>query len=384
MKDGKIVVLQALGGLTCGGAESRVMDITRRLDNTNIEYDFLLHDKGPDFYEEEASSLGARIYRVPAFRIVNYFSYVKALNKLFHEHKEIDIVQGHITSSAAIYLPIAKKHGVKVTIAHGRSAGVDKGIKGILTRVLRKNLYKKCDLMWACSPEAGESVYGKARQDAGAVRVIPNAIDVDKFATGYDEERIKALQQEYKLDNKFVVGHVGSFRYAKNHEFLIDIFAKLIEKKSDAVLLLVGDGERKQEMVERCTVLGIKDKVIFAGNHGDVYNFYQLMDIIIFPSRYEGLPGTIVEAQAAGVPSLISTAITGSVGVTDLVRYLELEKTAVEWADEALSLYDDICRKKMENEWEKPDAILKEKGFDVNSQVSMLADLYADLIERNN
>ena len=140
-------MLQALGGLRCGGAESRVMDITRRLDNTNIEYDFLLHDKGPDFYEDEASSLGANIYRVPAFRIINYFSYVKALNRLFQEHKEIDIVQGHITSSAAIYLPIAKKHGVKVTIAHGRSAGVDKGIKGILTRVLRKNLYKKCDLM---------------------------------------------------------------------------------------------------------------------------------------------------------------------------------------------------------------------------------------------
>ena len=115
MRNGKIVVLQALGGLKCGGAESRVMDITRRLDNTNIEYDFLLHDKGPDFYEDEASSLGANIYRVPAFRIINYFSYVKALNRLFQEHKEIDIVQGHITSSAAIYLPIAKKHGVKVS-----------------------------------------------------------------------------------------------------------------------------------------------------------------------------------------------------------------------------------------------------------------------------
>lgn len=381
MKNGKIVVLQALGGLKCGGAESRVMDITRRLDNTNIEYDFLLHDKGPDFYEDEASSLGANIYRVPAFRIVNYFSYVKALNRLFQEHKEIDIVQGHITSSAAIYLPIAKKHGVKVTIAHGRSAGVDKGIKGILTRVLRKNLYKKCDLMWACSPEAGESVYGKARQDAGRVRVIPNAIDVDKFSSGYDKDEIEALKQKYKLADKFVVGHVGSFRYAKNHEFLIDIFVKLLEKKEDAVLLLVGDGERRQEMEDKCSALGIKDKVIFAGNHGDVYNFYQLMDLIIFPSRYEGLPGTIVESQAAGVPSLISTAITGAVGVTSLVKYLGLDETSEKWADEAISLYENINNEKAGENWKKPEEILKEKGFDVNSQVLMLADLYADMIK---
>lgn len=381
MKDGKIVVLQALGGLTCGGAESRVMDITRRLDSTDIKYDFLLHDKGPDFYEDEAGSFGANIYRVPAFRIVNYFAYIKALNKLFSEHPEIDIVQGHITSSAAIYLPIAKKHGVKVTIAHGRSAGVDKGLKGFLTRVLRKNLYKRCDLMWACSKEAGESVYGKERQDSGKVRVIPNAIDVDKFANGYDESEVARLKAEYKLGDKFVVGHVGSFRYAKNHEFLLQIFAKLLKTKSDAVLLLVGDGSRRQEMEELAGSLGIKDKVIFAGNHNDVYNYYKLMNLIIFPSRYEGLPGTIVEAQASGVPSLISTAITDSVGVTSLVRFLGLDESADKWAEDALLLYDSVQKAKIEEGWEAPAELLKAAGFDVNSQVVMLEKLYKDMVK---
>ena len=196
-----------------------------------------------------------------------------------------------------------------------------------------------------------------------------------------DESEVARLKEEYKLGDKFVVGHVGSFRYAKNHEFLLQIFAKLLKTKSDAVLLLVGDGSRRQEMEELAGSLGIKDKVIFAGNHNDVYNYYKLMNLIIFPSRYEGLPGTIVEAQASGVPSLISTAITDSVGVTSLVRFLGLDESADKWAEDALLLYDSVQKAKIEEGWEAPAELLKAAGFDVNSQVVMLEKLYKDMVK---
>lgn len=137
-----ITVLQVLGGLEVGGAESRVMDITRNLNQSKVRYAFLVHDKGPDYYEKEAEELGCAVYRVPRFCFFNYFAYVRAMKKFFAEQTDIDIVQGHITSSAAIYLPIAKKAGVKVTIAHARSAGVDPGMKGFLTRLLRRHLGK--------------------------------------------------------------------------------------------------------------------------------------------------------------------------------------------------------------------------------------------------
>ena len=159
--DGKITVLQVLGGLNVGGAESRIMDILRHIDRDRVQYAFLLHSEGPDFYEEEAKSLGCPVYRVPRFKLYNMLSYKKAMKRFFLEHPEIDIVQGHITSSAAIYLPIAKKCGIKVTIAHTRSAGVDKDLRGFLTLMLTKHLDRKCDYMWACSTEAAIAVYGK-------------------------------------------------------------------------------------------------------------------------------------------------------------------------------------------------------------------------------
>lgn len=378
MQDGKIVVLQALGGLTAGGAESRVMDITRNLTHTNIKYAFLLHDKGPDFYEEEAKALGCDIYRVPAFRIYNIFAYKRALNELFKDHPEIDIVQGHITSSAAIYLPIAKKHGVKVTIAHARSAGVDQGIKGKLTRLLRKKLYKKCDYMWSCSPEASLSVFGREEN----VRVIPNAINVDKFADVKRTSKIPSdIIKEWNLQDKFVIGHVGSFRYAKNHEFLIFVFEEILRRRDDAVLLLVGEGKLMQDIVNLVYALALDDKVIFAGNHKDVENYYAVMDMIVFPSHYEGLPGTIVEAQAAGVPALISSNITRLVGVTELVRFYGLEYNEEAWANRALEMYDYVSEKKASGEFEDYVANLKSAGFDVVSQVNELSKLYTKLYE---
>ena len=229
----KICVLQVLGGLQLGGAESRIMDIVRHLDKQKIEYSFLLHDAGPDFYEEEALSAGCKVYRVPRFRGYNYFEYKKALKKFFQEHPEIDIVQGHMTSTAAIYLPIAKREGVKVTVSHARSAGVDKGLKGFYTKWLRRKLSKKTDVMWACSTEAAVAVYGKDSFEKGLVRVIPNAIEIDKFR--FTDELLQTgqeIRKRYGLEHAFVIGHVGRFHYAKNHEFLLEIFAEIKLRKA--------------------------------------------------------------------------------------------------------------------------------------------------------
>lgn len=375
MKNGKIVVLQVLGGLNLGGAESRVMDLTRRLGDTDIEYAFLLHTKGGDFYEKEAKSLACDIYRLPRFKFFNIFSYKKAVDEFFRQHPEIDIVQGHMTSTASIYLPIARKYN-KITIAHARSAGVDKGIKGVLTNMLRRHLPRKTDYMWSCSTEAAISVYGQANYDAGRVYVLPNAIDTERFkSSSCDRDVINGYKTKYGLNDAFVVGHVGSFRYAKNHDFLLDIFSEFIKLKPNAKLLLVGDGELVDTIKQKSEMLGLTDKVIFAGNHGDVNNFYQLMDVVLFPSHYEGLPGTIVESQAAGVRALISSNITRDVGVTNLVRYKDLSDGAMSFAKELM----DYCSAKVVSPDESID-ILKYKGFDVDGQVTLLEAKYKNMI----
>lgn len=376
MQDNRLVVLQVLGGLAVGGAESRVMDITRNLNKDGVRYAFLLHSEGPDHYEEEAEALGCSIYRVPRFRFFNYFAYCKEMKVFFNAHPEIDIVQGHITSSAAIYLPIAKKAGVKATIAHARSAGVDKGIKGKLTTFLRRNLDKKTDYMWACSTEAAIAVYGKDNYDAGKVRVIPNAIDVDKFVPDENKKKIgQDIRKQYGLENKLVIGHVGSFRYAKNHEFLVRIFSVIAGLRDDARLLLVGEGGLMDNVKAQVKELGLENKVIFAGRQSKPQDYYHAMDMVIFPSRYEGLPGTIVESQASYIPALVSDAVTKDVGVTEFVKYMSLDESPENWANTALSYLQEI-----QGSEENVAAVLKEKGFDVKSQVGMLEKLYSDLL----
>ena len=176
-----IRILHVLGTTQLGGAESRIMDLYRHVDRERVQFDFLVHTGGEGFFDKEIRELGGRIFRVPRFRFYNYFSYKKAVKDFFEKNHEFRAVQGHITSTAAIYLPIAKRAGIPLIIAHARSAGVDKGIKGVLTRLLRRNLSKKADFLFTCSELAGISVFGRKAVEAGKTVFVPNAIDCEAF-----------------------------------------------------------------------------------------------------------------------------------------------------------------------------------------------------------
>ena len=374
MKKKKIVVLQVIGEMVMGGAESRIMDLLRHIDPDKVHYDFLVFNPKEQHYDKEIEERGSHVYRLqPRFKIYNYFSFCKALNAFFAEHPEIDIVQGHMTSTAAIYLPIAKKHGVKCTIAHARSAGVDPGLKGTLTKWLRRDLYKKTDVCFACSPEAAVSVFGKQMYEAGKVRILPNAIDLAQYQS-VSEEEAAAVKEKYGLQDAFVIGHVGRFHYAKNHEFLLEVFREILKQKKDARLLLVGDGDTLPMVKEKASQLGISDQVIFAGMQKDTAAYYRAMDLMVFPSHYEGLPGTVVEAQAAGVPVLMSDTVTKQVAVTPLVECMSLQKTSAEWARAAMALYE-----KTKTDTENYYKILCENGFDVTAQARLLERIYTKL-----
>lgn len=220
-------VLHVLGNVGLGGAESRIMDLYRHIDRDKVQFDFLVHQTQKGYYEEEIGTLGGRIYRVPRFRLYNIHTYRKALRAFFTKHHEFRAVHGHMTSTAAIYLPIARKNGIPMTIAHARSAGVDKGIKGAVTRLLRMPLRRSCDYMFACSTPAAEAVFGKENTRGGRVKIIPNAIDAIVF--GYQEEVRRCMRRRLSLEDKFVIGHVGRFHYSKNHEYLLSVFQKIAD-----------------------------------------------------------------------------------------------------------------------------------------------------------
>lgn len=360
-------VLQVLGGTGLGGAESRVMDSYRHIDRNRIQFDFAVHTEDEGFFDGEIERLGGHIYRFPRFRVINWPAYRRAWKDFFKEHPDYQAVHGHMTSTASIYLPIAKKAGVPLTIAHARSAGVDPGLKGRMTRFLRRNLGKKADMCLTCSQLAGEAVFGKEMWDAGRVRIIPNAIDAADFAC---DEKIRArMRRRLQIpEDAFVIGHVGRFGHMKNHVFLLEVFAAVNKKLPGTRLLLVGEGGLMEQVKEKAAALGVLEQVIFTGNQGKVSDYYQAMDFFVFPSLFEGLPGSVIEAQACGLRCLVSDSVTPEVLITKLAEAKSLSEGSDAWAENVL-LRKDYQREQMEQ-------AVRAAGFDVSDQVKLLEKIY--------
>lgn len=370
-----IRILHVFGGVSLGGAESRIMDLYRCMDREEIQFDFLVHSecaeaRKPEFYDEEIESLGGRIFVLPRFKVYNYIQYKKAAADFFKAHHEFALVQGHMTSTASIYLPAAKKAGIPVSVAHARSAGVDKGVKGIVTKLLRLPLLKRADYCFACSREAGEAVFGKRWGESKKSVVLPNAIASEKYI--FNGEIRDKIRKELGIEDCYVIGHVGRFHYAKNHEYLIEVFSSLHAGMKDrsirAVLLLLGDGGGMELVRQQVKALNLEEDVLFMGNKKDVENYYQAMDFFVFPSRFEGLPGTVVEAQAAGLRSIISDKITPEVRLCQLVHYESIDEPEDLWAKYILENASYVRSDMYET--------IKEAGFDVKEQAARMEGFY--------
>lgn len=384
-----LIVLHVVGRMDIGGAESRIMDLYRHIDREKIQFYFMQHTSHKCAFEDEVASLGGKVYHVPRFRVTNYFSYRKAWKEFLKEHPEIQVVHGHMTSTAAIYLPIAKKAGVQTTIAHARSAGVDPGLKGYVTRFLRRNLYRKCDYRFTCSGLAAEAVFGSQKKKNRKAYFIPNAIEVDKFK--FKKEIREKLRQSLGIEKAFVIGHVGRFSPMKNHEYMLQILIQCMKMEkekmlSPMVLMFLGDGELKKPIMEKAKEMGIMERVLFLGNQKDVYRYYQAMDFFLLPSFYEGLPGTAIEAQAAGLCGILSDAVTKEAVVTDLLELRSIKEKASVWAEKIVKENQRRTQMIQEQGREKAEELLLQRGsyaelvkqasFDVKEQAKRMQEFY--------
>ena len=389
-----IRVLQVLGSTTLGGAESRVMDLYRHMDRDRIQFDFLVTRGHTGHFDAEIESLGGHVYTVMPYRIYNHKKYTDEVKAFFAQHNDYAAVHGHMTSTAAIYLPIAKAAGIPLTIAHARSAGVDSGIKGYLTNMLRKNLPGRCDRMIACSDLAAKAVFGEHSYSDGRVKVMPNAIETSDYRT--DAGSRKQIRDRYGIGDRFVVGHTGRFHEAKNHRFLIDVFVEYLKFRDDAVLMIVGDGALRgsieayiEELDIKARAKGesIKDKIILAGSQSPIAPYYQAFDALVFPSLYEGMPGTVVEAQASGLKCLVSDSVTRMVKTTDLVEFESLSRTAGQWAEKLNSIFGSLPVDSLwaERVQQNPiiQQIMKDSDYDVNEQIRYYTELYEKGLDEN-
>ena len=342
-------VLHVLGKLNRGGAETMIMNIYRNIDRSKIQFDFVIHTNEKCDYNDEIIKLGGKIYSVPHYIGRNHFKYKKAWNNFFNKYSEYKIIHGHIRSTAAIYLKIAKKYGL-VTIAHSHStASRGNKIEQFVKNIMQVPIRYIADYLFACSDEAGVWLFGKKSIKKENYKIVKNAIDVNKYI--FDENNRNEMRKILNIENKFVVGHVGNFTYPKNHKFLIDIFYQVQMENKNSILLLVGDGELRSHIEKQMIDLDIKDKVILTGVVKNVNDYMQAMDVFVFPSIFEGLGIAVIEAQAAGLPCVVADTIPDEAFITNLIKKISLNKGSQVWSDQILKYtkydkrdtYKEVC-----------------------------------------
>ena len=363
-----IRVLHVFGKLDVGGAESRIMDIYRQIDRNQVQFDFLVHSNEIGKFEEEIAGLGGFVYRLPERKIRNILKYIVACCILFRNHQEFTAIHAHSLSSAIVYLSIAKLYRNKNIIIHsrcGRSADTD--ILTTIKEISKRSSSFLASSRFAVSEEAAFAAFGKRAVLKGKVQILPNAIDTRKYL--FNQITREKVREDLGLSDKLVVGHIGRFSTQKNHEFLLKVFSEIVLLEPNSVLLLVGKGELEESIKNKCSDLGIEDKVRFLGVRSDVPDLLQAMDVIVFPSFYEGLPGVILEAQAAGLPCVISDKITREARITDLVEYLSISISAKEWAEVVLKKVETTERRVTLNEF-------IDAGFDIEAVAKWYQEFY--------
>lgn len=326
-------ILCILYGLTAGGAETFMMKICRSLPKDKYKIDFIVSEAN-GCYEKEALDLGCLIHRIPK-RKENFFVALNSIRKIVKEHNYQCVLKLGDNPIAVLDLIAARLGGAKRLAMRSCNAlsNLSKKQKCV-NAIFRPILNWITDIKFAPSMLAAEFTFGKrlAHKD---VHLIHNGVDLNQFH--FDNEGRERIRNEFLIGDKFVIGHIGRFHKQKNHHFLLEIFHDIHQYKPDSVLLLVGIGELEDEIKEQINELGLRDAVILAGQRFDIPQVLSAMDVFVFPSFYEGMPNTVIEAQATGLPCIIADTITREANITGLVQYLPLENTD-KWVQTVLDM----------------------------------------------
>lgn len=359
----KCKVLFAVNAMNMGGLENFVMNIVRNIDLSRFYIEFLYCDNKVTYFDEEIEKLGLRITRITS-RSESLKNHLKDLKEFF-KHKQFDTV--HINYNSSLCFTVAraaKKAGVRNIIVHSHNSYAK---KAFFHKLCKPFVKKYANKYFACSQLAADWMFTKKINKSGEVTIINNAIDSERYCFS-DKERYR-IKQELGLQNKFIIGHVGRFNYQKNHKFLIDIFNEYLKINPDSVLLLLGNGELYNEIQTYVNDLSLTEKVVFAGIRDDIAEILSAIDCFLMPSLFEGLPVTLVEAQASGVRCLVSDTITKEVELTDAIEYFSIRKSAEEWAKQ--------IKKNPKNRIEYNKKI-KFSSFDIKIEVKELENFYSE------
>jgi len=358
-------IAQVIGNAKSGGVISCVLNFYRHIDRTKFQFDFYTYGESP--FDEEIRSLGGRV-----FYFADMHNFVKAyfdLRKYFGQ-EDYYAVHSHMTSLSFIPLTAAVSRGIKHRISHAHSTTHIKEKTWLIKNILKRLSRMSASRMAGCSLYSSGWLYGeKYRYDSF---LLHNAIDLSRF--GFIEKKDEELAKKYNLGGKKIIGSIGRLVFQKNYGFLIDAFYHLSQKVKDVDLVIVGDGKQKEKLLAKIQKLKLQSRVHILPDTKQVEDYYKIFDLFVLTSRFEGLPLVAVEAQAVGVPCLLSAEITKEVEIGGKCEFLPIKDCKV-WADKMLDMLKSIYRYDATSE-------IIDAGYEITTESVRLTQFYLSLGEK--
>ena len=363
-------ILHSVSIMDRAGEETFIMNVFRTIDRSEYMFDFLVCQNREGDYDQEIKSLGGRIRH---FKLITQGSSIKRVKNCILLWKELRPLNKQYTTfhihtqhamDAMLDAMAAKFAGFRTVIVHSHSTSTLHHVKAHY--ICRPLLNYLPIIRLACSDKAGRWLFG----EKGKFEVINNGIVTSNFL--FNEAERDKIRKKEEWNGRTVIGHVGSFLYPKNHSFLLDIFKAYLQYDANALLVMAGKGALMDEIKDKVERLGLADHVRFLGSRGDVNRLYSAFDALLFPSHYEGLPVTLVEAQAADLPCLISDVITKETDINPKLRRMSLDKNADEWAKVLITMVGNRRRENMQ-EW------IITAGYDIETTTKRLSQIYGGL-----
>jgi len=349
-----------------GGIETYLYKITSNIDKSKFHFDFIDTNIGKACFHDELIEQGCNLIKITP-RAKSIKQNRRELKSLFKEGK-YDVFHCHLNTLSYI-LPIkyALKYGCKVVV-HSRNAGASNSkmtnlfhrFNSIYFSLFLKRKVKAV----AVSEKAGKWLFGEKSK----FQVLNNGLDVNRYRFNPSIRHEK--RTELGLSDEFVIGHVGAMNYAKNHEYLIEIFQAYCKYDANAKLLLIGDGNLKSDITKQINDLGLSDRVLIVGLRNDVDKLYSAMDYLVFPSRFEGFPNVILEAQTSGLKCLISDIITQEVMLTERCSTLTIEENPSVWANKIYNMKQNKTDRSYAFEF------IHEHKLSIKDEMKRLQDIY--------
>ena len=367
-----IRVLQLFIVLNRGGAETNIINYYRKIDRTKIQFDFIVHRQEIGAFEQEILDLGGKIFRLPPINPFKLKNYKKQLNYFF-DNNNYSIIHGHCCELGYYIYKEAFKRKVPVVIAHGHYTKHIYDLKLPFKLFWKKSMLKYLNTYFSCGQQASISLF--SNQIANQAFIMKNAIDSNDFKYNKILDSEKRLELNAQQTLNFV--NVGSFVKSKNHVFAIDVFNEFLKIHPNSKMFFVGKGKLFESLKNKISKLNLEEKIIFLGVRNDVNQVLQAMDFLLFPSIDEGLPVSLIEAQAAGLKCFISDGVPiESILINENVEVIALKQSTKFWAKQ---IYKSINFKKQDMSKK-----IIESGYDINLNSMILENKYLELLANNS